>query len=409
MPSSRRRASRHSRNPSPPREPHHAHRHRRDSPPLPPPPPPPRRDSAAAASAEPPLTATLSRWVAASATLQETIAERLSTQQIPASPYLAGKVKPPTFDGSRAWQVFEAQFDTAATANNWSETEKGQRLLTALKGAAANVIQSLPRAEFTNYESVRRRLASHYGAEQRGLLAHTKFTSRRQKEGESLTDFASDIEQLARLAFPTWPEEVLQVRAQEGFLAGIADPELRRTVRLTVRQAATMEDTLATAVHIESVNQVEPPTKRARVAQASVAACNNAAVASASRARSRSRSASPLPARRVTSQSQPAPAKDVMEAIEALRKALLGQVEPAEHSSRARSPKRKVPADAQCFYCKGYGHFRNQCPKLHRDDRARDRRYQSGDRTRRSGHDDRRHGQRRADDDGLKKPTGNGQ
>jgi hypothetical protein len=207
-------------------------------------------------------------------------------------------VKAPTFDGSRSWHVFEAQFDAAATANNWSEAEKGQRLLTALQGSAANVIQSLPRTEFTNYESLRRRLAGHYGGAQRGLLAHTAFMSRKQKAGESSTDYAIEIEQLARLAFPTWPEEILQIRIQEGFVAGIADPELRRTVRLTVRQPATMEETIAAAVHIESVEQVEsPPAKRARVAQASAAGCNSAVVASTSHAPSPAQRtpAAPLP------------------------------------------------------------------------------------------------------------------
>jgi hypothetical protein len=46
----------------------------------------------------------------------------------------ADKVKPPKFDGSTSWIVFQRQFDAAATHNNWTPGEKAAHLLSVLQG-----------------------------------------------------------------------------------------------------------------------------------------------------------------------------------------------------------------------------------------------------------------------------------
>jgi archaellum component FlaC len=64
----------------------------------------------------------------------------------------ADKVKPPKFDRSTSWVVFQRQFDAVAIHNDWTPREKAAHLLTVLHGQAAHVLHSVP-AE-ASYENV---------------------------------------------------------------------------------------------------------------------------------------------------------------------------------------------------------------------------------------------------------------
>lgn len=299
------------------------------------------------APAPPDLNETLSRWVTTAATLQERNAqllERLSERQLTPGP-TAERIKVPTFDGERSWAVFEAQFRSIAESCNWSETEKGRRLLSALRGAAADLVQTLPPAEFENYASLSGRLCEHYGSTQRGIVAEAELERRKQKPGESLRDYAAEVQRLCRVAYPTWPEAAIQTMSRKCFLDGISDPELRRAVRL--RQVSTMNETLAAALHIECVDQVDPPAaKRPRVA-----AVSQISVADASGAGSSDDGVETVDARRLTSQQATA------------------------RPSRSRSPRRRAAApDTRCYRCNRYGHFAYECADRHRQGRYRQRR-----------------------------------
>jgi gas vesicle protein len=54
------------------------------------------------------------------------------------------KVKPPKFDGSTWWVVFQRQFEAAAVHNDWTPREKAAHLLSVLQGQAAHVLHSVP-------------------------------------------------------------------------------------------------------------------------------------------------------------------------------------------------------------------------------------------------------------------------
>jgi chromosome segregation ATPase len=64
----------------------------------------------------------------------------------------ADKDKPPTFDGSTSWIVFQRQFDAAAIHNDWTPREKDAHILSVLQGQAAHVLHSVP-AE-ASYEDI---------------------------------------------------------------------------------------------------------------------------------------------------------------------------------------------------------------------------------------------------------------
>jgi uncharacterized protein YfcZ (UPF0381/DUF406 family) len=64
----------------------------------------------------------------------------------------ADKVKPPKFDGSTSWVVFQRQFVAASIHNDWTPREKAAHLLSVLQGQAADVLRSVP-AE-ASYEDI---------------------------------------------------------------------------------------------------------------------------------------------------------------------------------------------------------------------------------------------------------------
>ncbi|KAK3922745.1 Retrovirus-related Pol polyprotein from transposon 412 [Frankliniella fusca] len=224
---------------------------RRDRPPSPP----------------PALAETLARWAAFSAALQERQAELVDRLADP-RPRDQG-ITVPKFDGKRVWHVFDIQFAAAADARGWSAEERGRRLLNALEGPAADVVLFLPAEAQQDYERLRTRLSEHYAAPQ-GAVAEAELQKRVQRPGESLRDFANDLRTLVRRAYPGWPDDAAETFARNAFLAGVADVDVRRAVRL--RQPATLNDALAAAVHIEAVDAMEPSVKRARVAQVSAEA-----------------------------------------------------------------------------------------------------------------------------------------
>lgn len=376
-PPPRRRSRSPSRNPSPPRHDRGGHRDdARQDPPL---------------AAAPDLNAVLSRWVTAAATLQERSVdamERISQVQVAARAPME-KVRVPKFNGTRAWSVFEAQFASAALNYGWSEAEKGRRLLSTLEGDAADLVQTLPAAEFECFASLRERLAEHYGPGQRALVAESELDRRTQQSGESLRDFAAEVLRLARVAYPTWQEAAIQTTARKCFVAGLRDSEVRRMVRL--KQPVTLNDALLAASHVESVDQLDPPpAKRPRVAQVSVSAASDAACSSSAQPTPGCSTDQPAPVevdvcRVIPATKEPAaPRRDVWAAIDTLRDALRRQSAP-QRRSRSRSPRRPRNNGDACYKCNKVGHFQRDCPRLRHARRHNRSRSRSRDRRQNRG------------------------
>jgi hypothetical protein len=83
--------------------------------------------------------------------------------------------QPPTFDGITTWSVFRRQFEVVAEHNKWSD--------------------------------------QHFAAAYRCQL-----TTRIQNPGESLQDFATAIEMLARRAYPNLPADYVAREAGKAYI-----------------------------------------------------------------------------------------------------------------------------------------------------------------------------------------------
>jgi hypothetical protein len=167
----------------------------------------------------------------------------------------ASTVQPPTFNGNGPWSVFRRQFEIVAEHNRWSEREKSTHLITALKGRAADVLYGIPTS--TTYEQTLRTLEDRFGDQRFSVAYRCQLTSRTQKAGESLQDFATAIEQLAHRAYPTLPEDHVRREAGRAFTYGVKDPDIK--IQLLLGGEKTVNEALGQALELQAVLVVARP------------------------------------------------------------------------------------------------------------------------------------------------------
>ena len=100
-----------------------------------------------------------------------------------------GRIKPPCFDGSSP--LF--QFETVASRNGWSDDEKALELILALKGVAAEILETMPTSRRNNYNDLMVAIQREFDdVHKRDLYRNC----RAQKANESLQAFAMVVERL---------------------------------------------------------------------------------------------------------------------------------------------------------------------------------------------------------------------
>jgi hypothetical protein len=128
----------------------------------------------------------------------------------------AEKVKPPKFDGSTSWVVFQRQFDAAAIHNDWTPREKAAHVLSVLQDQAAHVLHSVPAV--TSYEDIVGALRDRFGDHQLAAAYRSQLKARVQTGGETLQEFAAAVEQLAHRALVGLPADHIQTEAAHAFI-----------------------------------------------------------------------------------------------------------------------------------------------------------------------------------------------
>ncbi|ESO00439.1 hypothetical protein HELRODRAFT_175870 [Helobdella robusta] len=112
-------------------------------------------------------------------------------------------LKVPAFDGEMSWNVYKIQFEVAATSNCWNGKERATALILALRGSAAEVLQTIPAENHFNYEFLVSALDLRYGEEHMRQIYRSQLRNRTQRSGESIQQLAQDIERLTLLSYPT--------------------------------------------------------------------------------------------------------------------------------------------------------------------------------------------------------------
>ena len=110
-----------------------------------------------------------------------------------------GWTKASCFDSNSPLFVFKFQFETAASTNaGWGE---GFAIL-ALKGTAAEIIETMPASCRSNYNDFMMALQSKFGDEHKRELYRMELKCHAQKANESLQAFVMEVDRLVELTYP---------------------------------------------------------------------------------------------------------------------------------------------------------------------------------------------------------------
>ncbi|GFU53204.1 uncharacterized protein TNCV_2952491 [Trichonephila clavipes] len=130
--------------------------------------------------------------------------EPVLASPVPVTAY-TGPVKLLTYDGKTNWEIYKTQFSIIFEANGWTEGAKACQLAASLRGEAAEVLQTLPDTEQLNFCSLYNAMDLRFGQKYSKDYACLQMKTRLQKIGESLQEYAYEVERLANLAFSEPP------------------------------------------------------------------------------------------------------------------------------------------------------------------------------------------------------------
>ncbi|GFT31398.1 uncharacterized protein TNCV_608301 [Trichonephila clavipes] len=137
-------------------------------------------------------------------------------------------VKLSTYDGKNNWEVYKTQFSIYSEANGWTEGAKACQLAASLTGEAAEIRQTLPDTERLNLNSLYNALDLRFSQKYYKDYARLQMKTRLQKIGESLQEYASEVERLVNLAFSAHPATVREIISLQYFVDGLKEGKSRR-------------------------------------------------------------------------------------------------------------------------------------------------------------------------------------
>ncbi|GFX69681.1 retrovirus-related Pol polyprotein from transposon 412 [Trichonephila clavipes] len=140
-------------------------------------------------------------------------------------------VKLSTYDGKTNWEVYKTQFSIISEANGWIEGVKACQLSASLREEAAEILQTLPDTEQRNLNSLYNALDLRFSQKYSKDYARLQMKTRLQKTGESLQEYASEVERVANLAFSDHPVTVREAISLQYFVDGLKDGEIQKAMR----------------------------------------------------------------------------------------------------------------------------------------------------------------------------------
>ena len=177
--------------------------------------------------------------------------EQVSNQRRPQKPV----VMPDKFDGSIAWQDYQAHFDLCAELNAWSDIQKANYLAVSLRGAAQELLGDMSCDMRQNYQFLTGTLCARFGSEGQTELFRTQLKSRQRKSGESLPELAQSIRRLVSRAYPDATLGLREILSKDCFVDALLDSEIR--LRLKQSKPTNLNETVKLAIELEAFQLAE--------------------------------------------------------------------------------------------------------------------------------------------------------
>nr|XP_033331157.1 uncharacterized protein LOC117223138 [Megalopta genalis] len=167
---------------------------------------------------------------------------------------LGYSVKPTRYDGSTSWDEYRIQFEMVANVNGWDEAKKAAALIASLDGPARGVLTSLPADKYFDFKEIVSAIEFRFGQKNFSKLNYVLFQNYKQRQGESISALATEIERLAQCAFSECPMDVRDRLAASQFVTALANEEMKRMLRY--ESLTSLRATVTRALEMEALNKL---------------------------------------------------------------------------------------------------------------------------------------------------------
>ena len=280
------------------------------------------------------------------------------------------------FNGTGNWHAFYRKFDALANTRCWSPAQRLTQLCWCLDGKASDFLEVMMNREpDLQFGEVLYRFTKRYGHQEPVEAAQVEFGSARQRTEETLSEWADRLNDVSGRAFPDVPERALQRQMVLRLCQGCIDkeagcyaldrhpPDLDGAVEAIrwyqhSRRAVYGRNRQVKAIAFDSEDEGEPRVRRV----------DNPPFR---RDRGGTFQGPPLTKLEGRVANLEGLVERIVKKLDSLEKKLdsLAPMEKGPEQSERRtshnagvapSPPEQWPT---CFFCKGKGHFKKDCPR----------------------------------------------
>ena len=158
------------------------------------------------------------------------------------------------FNGTGAWEGFIRPFMGLAVACGWTAEEKKFRLMSSLKGKAAEfVFQQLDPSTINDFEKLISALESRFAERRTQNAWLALLEAKKLSPKDSLTEYVADIRRLVMRGYPTADETTRESIALRHFLKGL--PDQQTTVAIGMTNPKTLEEARTAVENFTSLRE----------------------------------------------------------------------------------------------------------------------------------------------------------
>lgn len=188
-----------------------------------------------------------------------------SPYQAQRSPWLPTPVTIPAFTGKDDWQTWIARFEAIAHRHRWGNEQKLDHLLPRIEGQASEfVFTQLPPTVLQNYEQFVAELNCRFRTIETTRSFAAKFSSRVQKNGESVEDYAAELKRLYDKAHGYRDRHTRDEDLVRRFLDGLLDDEVRFEVEYH-KEPANIDEAVYHVVNLIETRNIARSDRRGRI------------------------------------------------------------------------------------------------------------------------------------------------
>ena len=275
---------------------------------------------------------------------------------------------------SDQWMGFKLKFMWYFQLRNWTPKECRDYLCLGLEGKAREYYATLMvRDPNIGFLEIMNKLEKRFGSVPMPETAQEQLNNLRQKQDETLEEWADRVLALAVRAFPNLPEEFMYKQAIKRICHGCLDREAGQHV---VNQNLQTVEQVIDRIKSFQFNHKSIFVQKKEVREVYVSSSESdsdpeqfAKVSQARRARDRDKYNGQGKAKGHDPNSQINDLKQEMtemrDSVKALLRGLEGlQTRPSVKTSKSPVRSRsQSPNNGRCFTCQGFGHFARECPQ----------------------------------------------